>query len=68
MELFANRLKELIKEKGMTQKQFAEYYKFGKNQLNFWCNNKSEPDFETLVSLCCIFEVSADFLLGMSEY
>lgn len=68
MELFANRLKNLIAESGHTQKTFAEKYKFGKNQVNFWCNNKSEPDLKTVVLLCSIFSVSSDYLLGITDY
>lgn len=34
---------------------------------NGWERGRSEPEFATLVKLCQLFDVSADFLLGMSQ-
>lgn len=33
---------------------------------NGWERGRSEPDFATFVGLCQLFDVSADYLLGMS--
>ena len=33
---------------------------------NGWERRRSEPEFATLVKLCQLFDVSSDFLLGMS--
>lgn len=68
MKIFSDRLKQLITESNLTQKEFAEIHHFGRNQINFWCNGKAEPDFKTLVYICGVFEVSSDFLLGIKDY
>ena len=43
--------------------------KIGKSQQtwNGWERGRTEPDFATLVRLCQLFDVSADYLLGMSQ-
>ena len=68
MEIFSQRLKSLINETGLTQKDFAKKYCFGVKQLNFWINNKAEPDMQSIVKFCSIFNVSADYLLGIKDY
>ena len=68
MEIFSKRLKILISDTGLTQKDFAKKYNFGVKQLNFWINNKAEPDMQAIVKFCAIFNVSADYLLGIKDY
>lgn len=43
--------------------------KVGKTQQtwNGWERARTEPDFQTLVRLCKLFDVSADYLLGLSD-
>ena len=43
--------------------------KVGKTQQtwNGWERGRTEPDFATLVRLCQLFDVSADYLLGLSQ-
>ncbi|BDH80609.1 helix-turn-helix domain-containing protein [Lactococcus lactis] len=64
MSVFAERLKELRKEKGLTQSQLA--IKFGVRQgaINKWESGKTEPNFEKLVMFADYFDVSTDYLLG----
>lgn len=67
MSIFAERLKYLLDEKGLTQKQFAEQFSFSKNQVHYWLKNKAEPDMASLVRICRYFNVSADYLLGLTD-
>ena len=34
---------------------------------NGWERGRSEPEFATLVKICQLFDVSADYMLGMSQ-
>ena len=34
---------------------------------NGWERGRSEPEFTTLVKICQLFDVSADYMLGMSQ-
>lgn len=61
---FAERLKELRKEKGLTQKEVGE--QLGMTQANYqkWESGKSSPSGETLIKLADYFDVSIDYLVG----
>ena len=65
---FAKILKELRNSNHFTQKQLAE--KLGVNQSNVsdWENDVSRPEYENLILLADIFDVSLDELLGRKEY
>jgi len=56
---FSEKLRLLIDEENITQKQFA-------NDLNI-VQGISEPDFETLKRIALYFNVSADYLLNIPE-
>ena len=54
----------LRKEKGVTQKDLAEYLQISRQAYaNYEAGNRS-PDFETLIKLSEYFEVTVDYLLG----
>ena len=62
-----HRLKELRKEKGLTQKQLAALLNKSETGLASWEQGLSEPNVNDIRALCEIFEVSADYLLGLQE-
>lgn len=61
------KIKELRKEKGITQKQLAELVSKSETGVASWEQGLSEPNVNDLRLLCKIFEVSADYLLGLSD-
>lgn len=61
------RIKELRKEKGLTQKQLAVLLNKSETGLASWEQGLSEPNVNDLRLLCEIFECSADYLLGLSD-
>lgn len=61
------RIKELRKEKNLTQKQLASLMNKSVTGLASWEQGLSEPNVNDLRLLCKIFEVSADYLLGLSD-
>ena len=61
------RLKELRKEKGLTQRQLAALINKSETGLASWEQGLSEPNVNDLRLLCKIFEVSADYLLGLVD-
>lgn len=63
-----NRIKELRKEKGLTQKQLSGLVNKSETGVASWEQGLSEPCVNDLRLLCRIFEVSADYLLGLTEY
>lgn len=62
--VFPQRLKELRLKKGLTQTELGE--KVGVKQSTFtnWENGKREPNFETIIKIADLFEVSVDWLFG----
>ena len=62
-----NRLRELRKLNNLTQTQLAEKLKTTQDTISLWELGKSYPDIEYIVLLCQIFNVSADYLLGLKE-
>ena len=67
MNLFAKRLKELRKEKKLTQVQMAAVLEIsGRNYQNYELG-KYEPDVDGLIKIADYFGVSLDYLLGRSD-
>ena len=64
MEKFAERLKELRIDKGLTQRAVSESLGLSRNACTNYEMGIREPSLEILVKLCDFFEVSADYLLG----
>ena len=67
-QLFGKRLAELRREKNLTQEALAREIGVTHGQISFWENGKNEPTAGNLIKLAKFFCVSADYLLGLSEY
>lgn len=61
------KIRELRKDKGLTQKQLAELINKSSTGVASWEQGLSEPSVNDIRSLCKIFEVSADYLLGLED-
>ena len=67
MANFSDRLKELRKAKGITQKQMAEM--FDMTERNYQrLEATNTPSNETLIKFADFFEVPTDYLLGRDKY
>ncbi|MCX7746594.1 MAG: helix-turn-helix domain-containing protein [Clostridia bacterium] len=58
------KLKELRKEKKITQKDVYDFLKIDQTTYSKYENNKNEPDLDTVKKLADFFNVSTDYLLG----
>ncbi len=58
------RIKELRKQKKITQKELANYLQIADSTLSYWEQGKYEPDNDSLKILADYFKVSIDYLLG----
>lgn len=65
---FNEKLKELRIEKKLTQKQVAQILEVSTTCYSGYEQGYREPDFKILIKICKLFEVSADYLLGLSDY
>jgi len=62
-DLFAERLKELRKLSGDSQRKLAE--KLFISQVTVSCYEQGR--FETLVAICKLYGTSSDYLLGLTD-
>ena len=61
------RIKQLRKEKGMTQTDLAHILNVTKGTVSTWETNSRVPGFETLNALSDLFERRLDYIMGRSD-
>lgn len=64
---FEARLKQLRKEKDITQEQLAKVLNYGRTAIAGYETGRNEPSIQDLNKLSSYFNVSVDYLLGKSE-
>lgn len=67
METFSNRILHLRKSSSLTQQQVAD--KLGITRAAY-CNYEigiREPSMEILKRICMLFEVTSDYLIGLTD-
>ena len=62
-----NRLKSLRKENGYTQEDVAKKLGLTKSAYGYYEQGKTVPDAHTLSKLANIFDVSTDYILGLTD-
>ena len=65
--LFCDKLRLLIEERNLTQKQVAKDLNIAPSTMGGYVQGMSQPDFETLKRLAVYFDVSTDYLLDVPE-
>ena len=64
---FQERLKELRKEDGITQKTLAEAIGTTCDCIGFWEHGRSEPSITEIIALAKYFGVTTGYLLGIAD-
>ena len=57
-------IKDVRREKGLTQEQFAEKLGVSQKSVSRWETGKTMPDYSLLASICDVLEINAAELLG----
>lgn len=65
---FQNRFQILVDEKKKTFRQLAGECGISNGSLAAWYRGDSMPNSNALIKLCKYFDVSADWLLGLSNF
>lgn len=65
--MFTDRLLELLKERGLKQKDLIEAIGIGKNQILYWKKNGVVPNKVTQKAIADYFGVSVEYLLGQTD-
>ena len=68
MDNFKDRLNKLIDEEGITKYKLAKDLCTSKATILNWTKGNNEPKVTDIIRLCRYFDVSADYLLGLSDY
>lgn len=67
MITFGETIKELRKEKNATQREMAKALSVTVSTLSHWECDYQEPSFKDLALLAKYFDVSTDYLLGLTD-
>ena len=67
MDTFKDRLKEALTENNISQKELARKISMSQVVVNNYCTGKREPSLGVLISICKVLNVSADYLLGLTD-
>lgn len=65
--MYGQRLRELRKDKKMTQAELAELLKVNQKTVSKYEEEKLDLSTATIIAICKHFEISADNLLGLNE-
>lgn len=66
--MIGERLAELRKLNGDTQDQLAKKLHMSKGAICTWEQDRNRPSCEMLVAICKLYNTSADYLLGLTDY
>lgn len=67
IHLFGDRLKELRKERNLTQEDIGNLCGVAKNTVSNWENNANQPSFEIVKKIAQYFGVTIDYLLNFTQ-
>ena len=66
--MYGERIRELRKIMKMTQKQLAEKLEIRQKDVSNYELEQREPNIATILKMCEIFDESADYLLGRTDF
>ena len=66
-KIIGERIKELRLENNFSQGKLGKCLLVSQDTISLWENSKALPSVEYIISMCKIFEVSADYLLGLID-
>ena len=65
--MFKEILLDLLKERGISQRQLSIQADIPTTTISGWINANRLPDYNALRKLSIFFDVSADYLLGLKD-
>ncbi|MCL2370775.1 MAG: helix-turn-helix transcriptional regulator [Firmicutes bacterium] len=68
MRKFSQRLKELRQEKGLSAMALGKATGLSDAAILRWENDRADPLGENIIKLAKFFDVTTDYLLGLTDY
>ena len=65
--MVGSRLRDVRKDHHDTQESLAEKLGFSVHTVRKWESEMAEPNHETLKQICLMYNVTSDFLLGLTR-
>ena len=67
MNKFSDRLKQSLKDSGISQVELAKKTGLSQGIVNNYCTGRREPSLDALFLICKALDESADYLLGIED-
>ncbi len=67
MNLFTERISELLSESGKMQKDICNELQIPKQKMTRWKTGYNEPSLDELIMIANYFNVSTDYLVGLED-
>lgn len=67
MKIFAERLKELREDEGLSLQNLAKKIGYSDVAIGRWEREERIPNIEALVAVAIFFKVSTDYLCGLED-
>lgn len=67
-EIFYKRLRSALSESGKKQKELAQHLQIKEATVSQYLSGKAFPTLSKFHKICKYLDVSADYLLGLSDY
>lgn len=65
--MYGQRIKEFRQEKGLTQSQLAMMLSTTQSTIGKYEREEIQLTVDTILKICKLFEISADYLLGLED-
>lgn len=66
--VFPSRLRKLIDDRGTTITALSKELKISRQAVSQYADGTGQPNVEKLRAIACYFDVSTDYLVGLSDY
>lgn len=66
--MYGERIRELRLGNNLTQKELAQKLGVDFRSVSFWETERYEPNISQIIKLCALFDVTADYLLGIMDF
>ena len=67
MTSLTKRLRDIREDADLKQKEVAEVLKITRQQYQLYESGKRSLPVDLLISLCCFYNLSADYVLGLTD-
>lgn len=67
MNKFAERMRELMSVKGLTQNSLAVKLNVAQRTVSRWCSGEREPNYDMLLQICRELDESPNYMIGWED-